>query len=362
MNTMPGLNLSDKRTRRRSAQVLGAIVGLILLWLAHSLRASTPVETGLAVESVAMVVEDMDRSLLFFTKVLPFEQVSDHEVAGSDYERLHGVFGLRLRVVRLKLGEEFLDLMDFIAPEGRPVPVDSRSNDLWFQHVAIIVSDMDAAYAKLRAANVRHASAGPQRLPEWNKSAGGIEAFYFKDPDGHVLEMLEFPPDKGLPRWHERNGRLFLGIDHTAIVVRDTEASLGFYRDGLGLKVAGESENYGIEQERLNNVFGARLRITGLRAGAGPGVEFLEYLAPSDGRPAPADTRPNDLIAWQTRVVAPNPEAALRRLRRGTFAFVSPGVVALPDATLGFAGGTLLRDPDGHAIMLVEHREKRGTS
>ncbi len=347
---------------KTSVQIVAPIMAL--LTLGCGLRASAPVETGaaLAVDSVAMVVDDMDRSLPFFTEVLPFEKVSDHEVAGGDYERLQGVFGLRLRVVRLTLGEEFLDLMDFIAPEGRPVPVDSRSNDLWFQHVAIIVSDMDAAYAKLRAANVRHASAGPQRLPEWNRSAGGIEAFYFKDPDGHVLEILEFPPGKGLPRWHERNGRLFLGIDHTAIVVRDTDTSLGFYRDGLGLKVAGESENYGIEQERLNNVFGARLRITGLRAAAGPGIEFLEYRAPSDGRPAPADTRPNDLIAWQTRVVSPNPEAVLRRLRRGTFAFVSPGVVALSDAALGFAGGALLRDPDGHAIMLVEHRDKRGTS
>ena len=30
-------------------------------------------------------------------------------------------------------------------------------------------------------------------------------------------------------------------------------------------------------------MFGARLRITALRAHAGPGIEFLEYLAPRDG-------------------------------------------------------------------------------
>src|SRR5262245_17083266 len=81
--------------------------------------------------------------------------------------------------------------------------------------------------------------------------------------------------------------RLFLGIDHTAIVVNSTEASLACYRDTLGLRVVGQSENYGPEQERLNNVFGARLRITTLRAPAGPGVELLEYLTPRDGRPAP---------------------------------------------------------------------------
>jgi len=35
------------------------------------------------------------------------------------------------------------------------------------------------------------------------------------------------------------------------------------YCDILGFAVAGGSENYGPEQEHLNNVFGAWLRITG---------------------------------------------------------------------------------------------------
>ena len=143
--------------------------------------------------------------------------------------------------------------------------MDSRSNDRWFQHIAIIVSDMDKAYAWLRQNKVEHASSGPQRLPDWNKNAGGIWAFYFKDPDGHPVEVLQFPPDKGPAKWHRPTDKLFLGIDHTAIVVSDTDASLRFYRDLLGMQVAGESENYGTEQEHLNNVFGAHLRITALR-------------------------------------------------------------------------------------------------
>src|ERR1043165_9668727 len=99
---------------------------------------------------------------------------------------------------------------------------------------------MDKAYALLRQNKVEHASSGPQRLPDWNKNAGGIKAFYFLDPDGHVLEALQFPPGKGEPRW-QNTDRLFLGIDHTAIVVSDTDNSLRFYRDLLGMKVTGES-------------------------------------------------------------------------------------------------------------------------
>jgi len=210
-----------------------------------------------AVESVAMTVGNLDTSRAFYEKVLKFEFVSETEVSGEAYEHLYGVFGARLRIVTLRLGDETLQLEQFLAPQGRPFPVDSRSNDGWFQHVAIIVSDMDRAFAWLREHNVTFASSGPQTLPQSNKQAAGISAFYFRDPDGHYLEVLHFPGDKGNPKWHQHGGQLFLGIDHTAIVVADTESSLKFYRDTLGLAIVGTSENYGTEQEHLNNVFGA---------------------------------------------------------------------------------------------------------
>src|SRR5207247_8593719 len=108
-----------------------------------------------------------------------------------------------------------------LAPEGPGFPPLSRGNDSWFQHVAIIVRDMDKADARLREHKVQHASTGPQRSPDWNKGAAGIRAFYFRDPDGHFLEILSFPPDKGLAKWHATD-RLFLGIDHSAIAVGDT--------------------------------------------------------------------------------------------------------------------------------------------
>jgi len=335
-----------------------------LLWLALILTPNAvPAPANQAqdllegVESVGMTVADMDRSIEFFSKVLSFEKVADVEVWGSDYERLQGVFGLRMRVVRMRLGDEFIELTEYLAPKGRPIPVDTRSYDRWFQHIAIIVNDMDRAYQWLRGHKVAHASTGPQTLPAWNKNAAGIKAFYFKDPDGHYLEILQFPPDKGLAKWHVGTDKLFLGIDHTAIVVGDTDASLRFYRDCLGMKVAGESENYGDEQEHLNNVFGARLRITALRAGGGPGIEFLEYRAPRDGRPFPSDARANDLIHWQVRFATRDAGKMAQELFAAKANFVSPGAIQLAKETLGFKNGLLVRDPDGHAIQLVEKEE-----
>lgn len=303
---------------------------------------------------VGMTVSDMDRSIEFYSRILSFEKVSDVEVVGEDYERLEGVFGVRMRVVRMRLGDEFIELSEYLAPKGRPIPIDSRSNDRWFQHVAIITSDMKKAYAWLRENKVEHASTGPQRLPDWNKNAGGIEAFYFKDPDHHALEVLQFPEGKGAEKWHSKKS-LFLGIDHTAIVVGNTDASLKFYQDTLGLRVAGTSENFGTEQEHLNNVFGARLRITGLRAlNGGPGIEFLEYLAPQDGRAYPADARSNDLFHWQTSLRVGSVAGVAQNLLLGKYLFVSPGVVLLNERQLGFSKGLLVRDPDGHVMQIVE--------
>lgn len=326
----------------------GILAGAILV-LAGAVLAQ-PLVT--AVDSVTIPVSDLDRAVAFYSRVLTFEKAGEVELAGEPWERLEGVFGLRIRSAKMRLGSETIELVEYLAPEGRPVPVDSRSNDRWFQHVAIIVSDMGRAYARLREHRVRHASSGPQRLPDWNPNAGGIEAFYFKDPDGHALEILAFPPGKGEARWQEK-GRLFLGIDHTAIVVSDTEKSLALYRDTLGLKVAGGAENYGTEQEHLNAVFGARLRITALRAEKGPGIEFLEYLAPSDGRPRPPDVRSNDLVAWQTELRVRDAGVAEKALAAAHADLVSPGLVAVPPSPLGFSQALLAADPDGHLLQLV---------
>ncbi len=338
---------------------------VLAIWILSSVLAVPQVLTQYAlaeqnpalvegVDAIGITVSDMDRAVDFYSKVLTFEKVSDTEVSGENYEHLEGVFGVRMRVVRMRIGDEFIELTEYLAPKGRPIPVDSRSNDRWFQHIAIIVSDMDKAYARLRQNKVEHASSGPQRLPDWNKNAAGISAFYFKDPDGHPVEVLQFPPDKGLDKWHRSTNKLFLGIDHTAIVVWDTDASIKFYRDLLGMRVAGESENYGTEQEHLNNVFGAHLRITALRGASGPGVELLEYLAPRDGRPFPEDEHANDVVHRQTILSTAGAARAAQTLYAAKVNFVSSGVVANQTGQLSYRRGFVVRDPDGHAVEIEE--------
>src|SRR5207244_12057545 len=107
-----------------------------------------------AVGPVALTVSDMDRSVAFYTGVLDFRKTADTVVDEDSYGRLEGVPGSRMRIVRLRLGEETLQLMAWRRPTGRSAPAGARSNDRWFQHVALIVRDMDSAYAPFTAARV----------------------------------------------------------------------------------------------------------------------------------------------------------------------------------------------------------------
>jgi catechol 2,3-dioxygenase-like lactoylglutathione lyase family enzyme len=325
----------------------------ILVVAIFSLAGAVSAAPGLSVESVGMTVSDADRAVEFYSQ-LNFRKVSEVEVFGPTYEQLEGVFGARMRIVRMQLGSESIDLTQYLAPPGRPIPPDSRSNDRWFQHLAIVVRDMDAAFAKVRALKVQFVSTGPQTLPATIPAAAGIKAFYFRDPDGHNLELIYFPAGKGDPRWQQPNDNLFLGIDHTAIGIATTAASLHFYRDLLGMRKAGESKNFGTEQEHLNQVFGAHLQITGMRAKSGPGIEFLEYLSPRDGRPIPEGTKANDVVHWQTTIATDDLDTMVKMLRQNHTEFVSSDVTVVAKDKLGFSRGALVKDPDGHAVLLVE--------
>ncbi|MCS6329566.1 MAG: VOC family protein, partial [Nitrospira sp.] len=144
----------------------------------------------------------MDRSIAFYRDVLTFTPLSDVEVDGPEYDQFWGLFGVRARVVRLQLGEQELVLTEFLSPPDlRPIPMPSYSHDLWFQHCAIVVRDMEAAWAQLRKHHVRQVSPRPQTIPRSNVAAAGIKAMKFRDPDGHNLELLWFPDGKGHPRW-----------------------------------------------------------------------------------------------------------------------------------------------------------------
>ncbi|MEQ1845444.1 MAG: VOC family protein, partial [Nitrospira sp.] len=179
-----------------------AVICISLVTHHLSLAGAGPPVGVQSISSVGFTVSDMERSVAFYRDVLTFKPVSDVEVDGPEYDQLWGIYGVRARVVRMQLGEQQIELTQFLSPpDFRPIPMPSYSHDLWFQHFAIVVRDMEAAWAQLRKHHVRQISPRPQTIPISNPAAAGIKAIKFRDPDGHNLELLWFPEGKGNPIW-----------------------------------------------------------------------------------------------------------------------------------------------------------------
>jgi len=174
--------------------------------------------------------------------------------------------------VALRRGAEMLVLRPGGAAE------DCSACDQGFQHIALPVSDMAAAMARLQYFVPSMISVGgAQLLPA---SSGGVAAVKFRDPDGHPVEFLRFPDG--------REG----GIDHSAMVVADVARSLAFYRDELGLRVTSRQVNSGIGQDRLDGLSGVEVEVVALSPPmATPHVEFLGYRHPVVRRRGASATR-----------------------------------------------------------------------
>jgi len=318
------------------------------------------------IRSIGFSCRDAEALAGFYEQHLGCRRLDTLQLEAGPYSQLLGIPGSRLKLLRLQLGEEYLELTEVLEPGpgqrlGRPYPADSRSCDLWFQHICIVVSDLNAAAAPLHrlvdAGALQTISSAPQILPSWNTAAAGIGAFKFHDPEGHCLELLQFPPDKGDARWHQLAGATpFLGIDHSAIANADTARSCRFYDELLGLRLGGDGINSGIEQDQLDGLNGTQVRITSHRCPQGAGIECLNYLQPSDGRPMPSDQGPADQAHWQIRLETENLDRISVEVARYGGKSVSGGVVQLNQREAEWVGGERalqIRDPDGHQLQLV---------
>ena len=247
-----------------------ATVIVLMIFLQCNVFAQQITKVG----PLCITVKQLDASVKFYSEVLHFKYLSTEDFFGEEQEILLGKFGIHYKVAHLQLGNEYIDLIDYLTSGGRSIPDTQKSNDLNFQHIAIVVSDMEKAFELLQKNNIEFVSTNPQTIPASNLAAAGIKAFYFHDNDNHTLELIYFPKGKGKAKWQNTNGEIFLGIDHTAIGISNTGNSLLYWKDKLMLDKKGESHNIGTEQAHLNNIKNAELQITGLAADDGPGVEF----------------------------------------------------------------------------------------
>ena len=296
---------------------------------------------------VGITVADLPRAQAFYQEALGFAPSSAAIETDGAWTRL--LDAATVRTARLRLGAQEIELSAF-DPPGQPYPAGSTAADLWFQHIAVVTNDMAAAYDRVR----RHGGAtpitegGPQRLPP---EAGGVTAYKFRDPEGHPVELIYFPPGTGDAAWQDAApGSVTLGYDHSAISVADADRSVAFYAGLLGMAQASRQVNSGPAQERLDGLQGDVVDVVALRpaAAATPHVELLAYRTPR-GRPAPG-LRSRDVAAARLVLEVEDLPGLVEALTEAGAAVAEGGLVPLADGSRA----ALVHDPDRHALVLIE--------
>lgn len=284
---------------------------------------------------------DLERAVAFYRDALGLH-VANANAAVPAWTLLPGLCDSPPRCARLSIGGQHIEFTEF--RDAEPYPAHSASNDSWFQHCAIVTSDMRAAYARvMQHGAIPITRGGPQTLPP---STGSVVAFKFRDPDGHPLELIAFPGGAGDPCWQSMHGNgTTLGIDHSAIGVTDVERSILFYQL-LGLDVAARGVNQGIEQQRLDDLGDVEVDVIAMHAAiCTPHLELLGYRQPRGRANAAAGLAGivADRVVWQ----ADNVDVLLDALSGADF---TDSILA--SGLIGGATVALLRDPDRHLLVL----------
>ncbi|WP_224243928.1 VOC family protein [Hyalangium gracile] len=149
------------------------------------------------VDHVGLTVPDLDAAVSFYTETLgatelfrlgPFDAKELPRMAdGRDWTEAHiNVPGARLSIAMLQLCANLrLELFRYELPQdARTTP--PRNCDIGGHHLALKVSDLDAAVAHLRSRGVRVMD-GCIAVPRM-----GLRAHYFLDPWGNQLELVEY--------------------------------------------------------------------------------------------------------------------------------------------------------------------------
>lgn len=302
------------------------------------------------VAGFTLTVDNMDTSLEFYTKLLHFRKISEFTLSGKDLDKLFHLSDVKVRIVKLLLGQESLELIEFLQPKGRKIPANASKNDFNFQHLAIVVSNIDEAYLSLLKQGVSPSSLTPGHVPSSGSETGDVAVFYFKDPDHHQIQLIAFPPGKGESKWQRSLGQLFLGINHFAMTIKNTEKSLQFYHSLLGLKNA-ETRFYGDwKEERLKHVKTPKVQATLLESSYGPTLQLLQYIKPELGKEMPPNTKPNDMWSVLTQLSTLNIDRTHLKMMQSKAFLLSSIPIKVPNAP--YKKAFLAKDPDGHFVLI----------
>lgn len=148
-----------------------------------------------AVDHINIVVNDLERSVKFYTEVLGFKKTKEAHLEGEWIDRIVGLKGVRAKAAYVVApdGEPRIELLQYETPKGPWLGLNMQANTIGIRHLAFRVDDMAATVKHLLASGV------PMFGPAVDVPAGVVQhdagskkLLYFIDPDGVILELAEY--------------------------------------------------------------------------------------------------------------------------------------------------------------------------
>ena len=141
---------------------------------------------------VGLTVSDLDRSIAFYRDILGLEFQGEIFMEGEETDKMFRRVNCKARVAYLNGSKAVeappVELIQFVNNEVKKVPSDLFTTSI--SEVCFYTDDIDSAYKHLVDNNVECLSE-PQYFDV--RADGFVEsrAFYFRDPDGIILEMMQ---------------------------------------------------------------------------------------------------------------------------------------------------------------------------
>lgn len=146
------------------------------------------------VHHVAVATGDIDRMVAFYTEALGAEVVTrgSWDRGNEAIDQIVGLTDSAAATSMLRLGNLYLEVFQYHAPEGAPADPHRTVADHGYTHFCLDVVDIDAEYERLSRLGMTFPNPPP---PSFGR--GTMRAIYGRDPEGNVIELQEvLDPDE----------------------------------------------------------------------------------------------------------------------------------------------------------------------
>lgn len=141
---------------------------------------------------VGLTVSDLDRSVAFYRDVLGLQYQGEILMEGRETEAIFQKPGCKARVAYLNGADDLrmpsVELIQFIDTMAEQATSDLFRTSI--SELCFYAEDAEMVYAHLQSKGVECLSA-PQNFDFTADGFGKSKAFYFKDPDGIILEIMQ---------------------------------------------------------------------------------------------------------------------------------------------------------------------------